>query len=135
MNSKFVIGVVVLALFGLGGATYFLTQSKTENTAEATPNPTPTLASTESPVVTQNITIENNLFSPASLTISVGSIVVWTNADDLQHNVVAGDKINGPSSPLLAKGESYAYTFSTPGTYVYKSEPQSEMIGTIIVTE
>jgi plastocyanin len=40
---------------------------------------------------------------------------------------------DAPSSELLAKGESYSFTFKKAGTYTYHCTPHPYMKGTVVV--
>ncbi len=90
------------------------------------------------PSTNANVGVINNSFSPASLTISAGTTVVWTWDPSAQnHNVApagseparSGNPVNGP--------HTYTYKFNTPGTIVYFCEVHGTatggMRGTIIV--
>ncbi|MBU0486789.1 MAG: cupredoxin family copper-binding protein, partial [Bacteroidetes bacterium] len=78
-----------------------------------------------------NIKIENNKFSPASLTIAKGTKVRWTNNDDVTHTVTADDTSWGSGN--LGKGDTYSKTFTQNGTFTYHCIPHPDMTGTIIV--
>jgi len=81
---------------------------------------------------TQQVEIRNFAFAPKSLTVSPGTRVVWTNHDEEPHVVTsAGSQF--PSSKGLDAGDSYAVTFSKPGTYAYYCSIHPMMVGTIIV--
>lgn len=84
-------------------------------------------------VATDKVTIANYAFSPATITVKVGTTVTWTNTDSVHHTVTA-DNGQGPQSDLFGKGESYSYTFTKAGTYTYHCEPHPYMHGTVIVT-
>jgi len=78
------------------------------------------------------VTIRNFAFEPATLSVSLGSKVVWINRDDEPHLVVsAGGQF--PASPALDTDDSYATVFSKPGTYTYFCSIHPHMVGTIIV--
>lgn len=80
---------------------------------------------------TYHIDIKNFSFGEP-LTVEVGSKIVFTNYDDMNHNAVAVD--GSFSTPLLKKGESYTITLNKAGSYDYYCEPHKEfMTGTIIV--
>jgi plastocyanin len=73
----------------------------------------------------------NYSFSPAELSIRVGTVVTWINT--------TGDAltVDGPDfqSPLLPKeGGTWNHTFTVPGTYSYTSRLRPEMTGTILVS-
>ena len=78
------------------------------------------------------VKIQGFAFEPTRLTISAGDKVTWTNRDDEPHIVVsAGAQF--ASSPALDTDDSYATTFTKPGTYVYFCSIHPHMVGTIIV--
>jgi plastocyanin len=56
-------------------------------------------------------------FVPATLTISAGTTVTWTNNDPVNHTVTAD---NGSfDSGVVLPGDSFSFTFNTPGNYLY----------------
>ena len=80
----------------------------------------------------KNVTIDNYAFSPADLTVKVGTTVTWTNKDAAGHSVIANDNSWG-SSNLLKTGQSYRYPFLKAGTYSYHCGIHTEMKATISV--
>jgi plastocyanin len=77
------------------------------------------------------VTIRDFMFSPATLTVTAGSTVTWTNQDEEPHTVM-GD---GLKSPVLGNaGSSFKHTFATPGTYTYVCSIHPFMHGTVTVT-
>ncbi len=70
-------------------------------------------------------------FVPASLTVTVGTTVTWTNKDNVIHTVEAGDKSWG--SKDMNQGDTYSYTFTKAGTYPYGCTQHPLMKGTITV--
>jgi amicyanin len=101
----------------------------------ATQQPPPQEASPAAGSV--SATIAEFAYKPATLTVKKGTTVTWTNQDSVGHNVVSesGQPAGGPNGPLLAQGESYSFTFNTPGTFRYLCTPHPYMKGTVIVTE
>lgn len=80
------------------------------------------------------IAITATAYAPAAVSITSGTTVVWTNTADAPYTVT-GNGTDGPQSGPLAKGESFAYTFTKIGTYAYKSQGDAALRGTITVTE
>ena len=76
----------------------------------------------------------NYFFDPASLTIKVGTQVVWTNETDAPHTVTSDtNAFNTPNN--LAKNQTFMFIFTKPGTYSYYCNfHPTTMKGTIIVT-
>ena len=70
-------------------------------------------------------------FSPATLTITVGDSVTWTNEDDSPHTVTATDGVF--DSGNLDAGGAFTFTFTEPGTYAYVCNYHDEMRATIVV--
>jgi plastocyanin len=81
------------------------------------------------PVV--NVGIHDNYFLPNQIEINAGTTVRWTNQGQNQHNIVQPG--TDWRSQDLGHGEGFQYTFTKPGTYVYRCTHHSEMTGTIIV--
>ena len=83
-----------------------------------------------------NVQAMDNLFQPQSITVSVGTTVVWTNAGKNPHTVTADDQ--SWNSDRLDPGQTFSQTFNTPGTFGYFCQfhgaPGSGMFGTVIVT-
>jgi amicyanin len=90
---------------------------------------------TPAPVNPANaIAINNFAFSPATLTVKAGTTVTWTNEDSVPHTVVsdAGSAVVF-TSPALATGSSFPFTFTQAGTYTYHCSIHPSMKGTVVV--
>ncbi|HEY7051376.1 MAG TPA: cupredoxin family copper-binding protein [Mycobacterium sp.] len=99
--------------------------------SSATPAPV-TASSTTAPVSGNAVSIDNFAFSPATLTVKVGSTVTWTNRDEEPHNVVAND--GSFRSHGLDAQATYSHAFRTPGSYDYICSIHPFMHGTVVVT-
>lgn len=90
----------------------------------------------EAPASANEITIKNYEFQPEKLTIKAGTTVKWTNQDTAKHDITPDSpSADFVASELLAKGESYSFTFAKAGTYTYFCSPHPYMKATIEVTE
>jgi plastocyanin len=83
------------------------------------------------------VKLVNLSFSPAQLTIKVGTTVVWTSEDNAPHTVTADD--GSFDSGNLKKGDSFSFTFTKAGTFPYYCAYHGTaggggMAGTITVT-
>jgi plastocyanin len=86
----------------------------------------------DAPVATDTVAIQNFAFSPAIVTVKAGTTVTWTNRDQDPHTATA---MSGPfRSPTLNNGESYHYTFTTPGRFEYLCTIHPFMTATVVVT-
>jgi plastocyanin len=66
------------------------------------------------------------------VTVKAGTTVTWTNRDQDPHTATA---MSGPfHSPTLNNGESYHYTFTTPGRFEYLCTIHPFMTATVVVT-
>lgn len=90
-------------------------------------------ASLEKVANTTQVKIDNFSFSPKSLTVKPGTVVTWTNRDDIPHNVVSTDKKF--SSPVLDTDQTFSFSFQEPGSYPYFCKIHPMMTGTILVTK
>jgi amicyanin len=86
----------------------------------------------DAPVATDSVAIQNFAFSPTTVTVKAGSTVTWINRDQDAHTVTA---MSGPfHSPTLTTGQSFRYTFTTPGRYDYLCTIHPFMTATVVVT-
>ena len=98
-----------------------------QNTQPATQQPATQAA------LQQTVKIGDNFFMPASLSVGVGTTVTWLHTGNVTHNVLSVD-LPGIRSANLQPGESYSYTFKTPGTFTYYCSYHEGMSATITVT-
>ena len=77
------------------------------------------------------VAIDNFSFTPATLTVSAGTTVTWTNHDDIRHTVTATDKRY--ASGAIDTDGTFSHQFTMPGTYTYFCSIHPTMTGQIIV--
>lgn len=70
-------------------------------------------------------------YSVNVLTIKAGTTVTWTNEDAMMHTVTAVD--GSFDSGYLNEGDTWSYTFDTPGEYEYFCAPHPWMRAKVIV--
>ncbi len=89
------------------------------------------VAATPAMSSTPTVTIKDDAFSPAQLTISSGQTVTFVNKDDDAHTVTSstGDF----DSKGMDTSGVWRHTFTKPGTYKYFCELHPFMKGTIVV--
>jgi len=80
---------------------------------------------------TTDVKIDHFTFGPAELTVSAGTTVTWTNRDDIPHTVASTDKVF--KSKVLNSDNTFAFTFSTAGTYPYFCSLHPRMTGKVVV--
>lgn len=80
-----------------------------------------------------DVDIKGFAYDSATITVSKGTTVTWTQHDSAVHTVtsVSGDVLD---SQNLAKGETFSYTFDETGTFEYYCTIHPYMKGTVIVT-
>jgi plastocyanin len=114
-------------LFGMKWTALFLAVIFTACAAPAPPEPTPIPTPTPTPgPVGAEVSMQNLAFIPNVVTIKQGQSVRWTNTETaaVDHTVTSGrpEDTNPGSlfdSGLISKGQTYTFTFNTPGTYIY----------------
>ena len=79
-----------------------------------------------------NIDIQNMAFSPSTITITAGDIIIWTNLDNMDHSVTSDDGTTFDSG-LISNSQTFTLTGLSIGTYGYHCTPHPSMTGTIIV--
>lgn len=135
--------LVLLALSAL----VLLAACGASTTSGSGATPPPTTGSTPTATVTsaagsgQAVTITTDssgsfAFSPATLTVKVGTKVTWTNMTQTGHTVTSDDGKSfdsGISNPV-ASGGTYSFTFTKAGTFPYHCQIHPFMKATITVT-
>ena len=135
--------LVVVLLLGYGLTVAFESvhgsmpsASRTGQRATASPTTTPPLAPT--PTHTHKLKPSTTVvivgradFSPATLTIAVGSTVIWKNRGPVAHTVTSNDGTF--DSGDLPAGGTFRFTFTKSGTFPYICNYHPYMTGTIIV--
>ncbi len=131
------LAVVMLLLLAACGSS---TTSGGGTTSNSTPTtvPTPTATSVPSPTAasgnSMEVDVTNNgsfAFSPATLTVSVGTTVTWRNTTSAPHTVTSDDgkTFNG----MLSTGGTFTFMFTKAGTYAYHCNIHPYMKAMIIV--
>jgi len=143
-----VLVVALVALAGCGGSSTSGASSTPSPTTVAntptaatsspttptiTPATTPTLAAGLTQLV-MVITASNGSygFSPATLTIRVGTTVIWKNVSAAPHTLTSDDGQTFDSGTVAAGG-TYRFTFKTAGAFAYHCNYHPYMRATIVV--
>jgi plastocyanin len=71
-------------------------------------------------------------YDPSSMTVSAGTTVTWNNSGSTAITITSPDGLFDSDS--VAPGNSFSYTFDTPGSYRYFCVPFPHMKGVITVT-
>ena len=79
------------------------------------------------------VTIRNFRFAREKVTIDAGDVIVWRNADPVEH-VIRDDHMTF-ESPVITSAREWAHEFTTPGTYTYHCKPHPFMKAEIHVRE
>jgi plastocyanin len=74
---------------------------------------------------------EKYKYTPAGLTVALGTTVTWTNDSDAEHTVTADD--NSFDHDGIGTGETASQTFDTPGEFPYHCDLHDYMHGTVTV--
>ncbi len=81
------------------------------------------------------VNIQGFAFSPSPLNITSGTNVTWTNRDAAPHT--ASSSAGAPNafdSSTLGNGQSFSFTFNTPGTYNYICNIHPSMTASVVVS-
>ncbi len=85
-----------------------------------------------------DVEIRHFAYSPAGVSIVAGTTIRWTNHDAIEHTVTSqtGSGTLVPSglfdSGLLNLGESFEFSFTTPGTFYYFCVPHGSSMQAIV---
>jgi plastocyanin len=87
--------------------------------------------SNNTPPAPNTVSIANMAFMPATITVSHGTKITWTNNDNMTHTVTADD--DSFDSGNIAPGSSFSRTFAVAGTYPYHCTIHPNMLGKVVV--
>ncbi|HVX23900.1 MAG TPA: plastocyanin/azurin family copper-binding protein [Candidatus Saccharimonadales bacterium] len=127
-----VVAIVVVAVIALTGnkANAPSSNNQTNNSSNNTSD-----TKTPAKIATNKVSISNEAFSQANITVKKGTTVTWTNNDAVAHTVTETDSQDGPNSQDLNQGQTYSFTFNKVGTFQYDCSIHPFMTGTVTVTE
>jgi plastocyanin len=80
---------------------------------------------------THDVAVDNFSFAPATTSVPAGTMVTWTNHDDVPHNIVSTERTF--KSPVLDTDERFSHRFDKPGTYKYFCSLHPRMTGQVLV--
>ncbi len=78
-----------------------------------------------------SVQIEAMEYTPKTIEIAVGDVVVWTNDDGFAHTVTADDGTF--DSGDIEGGQTFAFTFNEAGTFAYHCDIHPDMVGRVTV--
>src|SRR5207237_8172081 len=78
-----------------------------------------------------DVVVDNFSFAPAMASVPVGTVITWTNRDDVPHTIVSTEQKF--KSPVLDTDGQFAHRFDAPGTYKYFCSIHPKMTGQVEV--
>jgi plastocyanin len=130
-SMRLIIGLVILLIIAV--VISLVTDNKSTNDpSTATKSVTPPLA---------YVSISDSGFTPATLTVNKGTVVVWQAKDNTKTVVIAsnpypkGNDLKSLRSTQLGSGASYRYQFNTTGTFRYHDDLNPTTNGSVVVKE
>jgi plastocyanin len=75
--------------------------------------------------------IQNMAYTPATISVSAGTTITWTNKDGVAHTVTSDTGLF--DSGNISTNGTYSHTFDTAGTYTYHCTIHIFMKGTVSV--
>jgi plastocyanin len=82
-------------------------------------------------VASHDVFVDNFSFSPVSAKVAVGTMVTWTNRDDVPHNIVSTEQKF--KSPVLDTDQKFSHVFDAPGTFKYFCGLHPKMTAEVVV--
>jgi plastocyanin len=85
----------------------------------------------QSGTANRNVVIFGFGFTPATLSVTVGTVVKWVNNDPVAHTVTSDHSVF--NSGNLNQGDTFSYTFNTTGIFPYHCIIHPSMTAVIVV--
>jgi plastocyanin len=82
------------------------------------------------------VSMEDNFFDPAQITVEPGTTVTWVQNGDNGHTTTSYDGLWDSGMLPGGSGQTFSFTFDDPGTYDYYCIPHEDlgMVGTVTVS-
>jgi len=80
----------------------------------------------------QNVSIQGMAFTPATVTVAIGTKIVWTNMDTDAHTVTSDDGTSF-NSGNISSGGTFNFTPTQTGSFPYHCSIHPSMTGTVQV--
>lgn len=131
-----VFGALVLLAACGNSTTAGSTPTATATSVGSTPTATTATSGTSKTVTITTDSSGNFAFSPSTLTISVGTTVVWMNSTQAPHTVTSDDgkSFDSGTNHPVSPGTSFSFQFTKTGTFPYHCQFHPYMKATIIVS-
>jgi plastocyanin len=84
---------------------------------------------------TVTVMMQDNYFSPANITVPAGTTVTWVQSGNNPHTTTSYDGLWDSGLLPGGSGQTFSFTFNTPGTYNYFCRPHEAqgMVGSVTV--
>ncbi len=134
-TAWFIVGIVLVCVLALMGTGFVMVATHggfgAGSTAQAS------VSQNKQVLGATQVYMRHETFSPAHIQVALGTTVTWTNQDNVPHNVTISPVVITSSgnweSGLLYPGQSFTYTFTSRGTFLYHCQEHPGMTGTVIV--
>ncbi len=85
---------------------------------------------------TATVNMRDNYFDQANITVPAGTTVTWVQSGNNSHTTTSYDGLWDSGLLPAGSGQTFSFTFNTPGTYRYFCRPHEAvgMVGTVTVT-
>lgn len=82
-----------------------------------------------------SVTLQNNAYAPADISVKVGDTVQWVWADgNVPHNLDGASDLGPFDSGAPKTSGAWTFRFSNAGTFQYHCDVHPAMIGTVTVS-
>jgi plastocyanin len=124
-KNKIIFGaIIILVILGIGLYFFMLKNpsANNNNTSDLLVNNT----------LEYSVEITGYKFTPALISITNGSTVIWKNNDPVVHTITS-DSGTELASPIIGTNNSYSHKFTTKGIFDYHCSIHPSMKGEIVV--
>jgi plastocyanin len=123
-KSRMLINIAILF------AIFSISNSCTKNTMYDTPGPGPSPGPKGGPG-TNEVWIQGMAFGPATITVTAGTTIKWTNKDGVAHTVTSSTGLF--DSGTISNNGTYSLMFATAGTFPYYCAVHPGMKASVVV--
>jgi len=123
-------GVFTSNLTGLTSGTKYYVKAYATNSAGTSYGNEINFTTISAPGINE-VWIQGSAFTPATITVSAGTTIKWTNKDGMSHTVTSTTALF--DSGTIGNNGTYSHQFNTIGTFPYYCTIHTYMTATVVV--
>lgn len=132
--TKLTVGILSVVILMTAVSFFVLNRDAGAPSQSQKPTAEKIVAPDIAPVATNRIAIQSYQLVPQAIVIEKGKTAIWTNADNISHEIIFYFNSGKQTSGILEPGASYSRSFDKVGTVLYVLRANPSEAGAVTVS-